>query len=72
LEWYVICGHDVTSVICLQGVAIGGGIGSINDILEASHLVNKQVWMAMLTRKRGRPVNLYVSVSALFDGNSCT
>lgn len=24
------------------GVAIGGGIGSINDILEASHLVNKQ------------------------------
>jgi 3-oxoacyl-[acyl-carrier-protein] synthase II len=24
------------------GVAIGGGIGSINDILEASHLINRQ------------------------------
>ena len=27
----------------VQGVAIGGGIGSIHDILEAAHFVNKQV-----------------------------
>jgi len=31
--------------MCVQGVAIGGGIGSINDILEASYLIAKQVWI---------------------------
>lgn len=35
-------------MLSLQGVAIGGGIGSVSDMLEAAKLVNNKVSIRLL------------------------
>lgn len=60
-------------IICGQGVAIGGGIGSINDILEASHLINKQVCTTMLKKKEYlKLLRSFWGYLSSIVGNLCT